>query len=206
MYILGTYTKYCRVEGVPVSAADSPTPKGFVAVLTLVSLLDLLVGSSIGQRVVVLGTLALYGYLVVRRPGDARASAESGARTLVSLATLILAALLLASAVETLVPPSAISGLVGGAAGTEGVVLAGFLGGVLPGGPYAVYPIVSSVAANGASTAAVLAMIVGYGGIGLARVSYGLVFFEARIVAARVAIGVVVTVLFAFLAAWVIGA
>jgi len=171
-----------------------------------VSYLDLLVGSSLGQRVVVVGTLVLYGYLVVRRPEDARAAAADGARTLVALATLVLAALLLASAVGELLPGHAVAGLVGGAAGVTGIALAGLIGGVPPGGPYAVYPIVARVATNGAGTAAVLAMLTGYGAIGFARVSYGLVFFETRIVAARVAVGVVVTLVFAVVAGVLTGA
>ncbi|MCO8243591.1 MULTISPECIES: hypothetical protein [unclassified Haladaptatus] len=169
------------------------------------SIVDILIGSGPGQRIVILGTIVLYVYLSVRRPDAARESFESGARMLVGLATLVLAALLLASAIETLVPASAINGLVGGSAGTTGVLLAGVLGGVLPGGPYAVYPIISGVADNGARTASVLAMLVGYGAIGLGRVSYGLVFFETRIVAARVAVGVVVTVLVGLVAAGVLG-
>ncbi|MGA9402004.1 hypothetical protein [Haladaptatus sp.] len=117
------------------------------------SIVDILIGSGPGQRIVILGTIVLYVYLSVRRPDAARESFESGARMLVGLATLVLAALLLASAIETLVPASAISRLVGGSAGTPGVVLAGLLGGVLPGGPYAVYPIISGVADNGALVA-----------------------------------------------------
>ncbi|GAD53454.1 hypotheical conserved protein [Halarchaeum acidiphilum MH1-52-1] len=170
------------------------------------STLDLLIGSSTGQHVVVIGTLVLYGYLAVRRPDTAREAAERGAKTLVGLATLVLAALLLASAIGELLPREAVAGLVGHAAGASGIVLAGLIGGVLPGGPYAVYPIIAEVANSGAGLAAVLALLVGYGGIGLLRVPYGLVFFETRIVAARVAIGLGVTLAFAAIAAVVIGA
>ncbi|MFC6724963.1 hypothetical protein ACFQE1_11380, partial [Halobium palmae] len=63
------------------------------------SLLDLLIGSGPGQRLVILGTLLIYAYLAVRRPEDARESARDGARMLVGLGTLIVAALFLASAV-----------------------------------------------------------------------------------------------------------
>ena len=125
---------------------------------------------------------------------------------LTGLLTLIVAALFLASAIETLVPAETIRSLVGSSAGPAGVVLAGLLGGVLPGGPYAVYPIIGGVAETGAGTASVLAMLVGYGAIGLSRTSYGLVFFRPRIVVARVGIGVAVTVVVALLAAGVAGA
>lgn len=167
---------------------------------------DVLFGSGPGQRIVILGTIALYGYLAVRRPEDARESARRGASMLAGLLTLVVAALFLASAIETLVPAEAIRSLVGESAGPAGIVLAGLLGGVLPGGPYAVYPIIAGVAATGAGTASVLAMLVGYGAIGLSRTSYGLVFFRPRIVVARVAIGVAVTVAVALVAAGVVGA
>ncbi|GAA0292230.1 hypothetical protein [Halarchaeum salinum] len=170
------------------------------------SVLDLLIGASAGQRIVVVGTLVLYGYLALRRPATARTAAERGTKTLVALATLVLAALLLASAVGQLLPRETVAGFVGGAAGTPGIALAGLIGGVLPGGPYAVYPLIAEVADSGAGLAAILALLIGYGAIGLLRVPYGLVFFEGRIVAARVAIGVGVTVAFAAVAAVVVGA
>ena len=179
---------------------ESPTYKRIADDGDRMSVLDLLIGASVGQRVVVVGTLVLYGYLAVRRPSTARAAAERGAKTLGTLTTLVLAALLLASAIGRLLPRDAVAGLIGGAAGVPGVVLAGLVGGALPGGPYAVYPIIAEVADSGA------ALLVGYGGIGLLRIPYGLVFFEERIVAARVAIGVVVTVAFAAVIAVVIGA
>lgn len=185
---------------------ESPTYKRIADDGDRMSVLDLLIGASVGQRVVVVGTLVLYGYLAVRRPSTARAAAERGAKTLGTLTTLVLAALLLASAIGRLLPRDAVAGLIGGAAGVPGVVLAGLVGGTLPGGPYAVYPIIAEVADSGAGLAAVLALLVGYGGIGLLRIPYGLVFFEERIVAARVAIGVVVTVAFAAVIAVVIGA
>ena len=158
------------------------------------SLFDVLFGSGPGQRLVILGTLALYVYLAVFRPEDARASARRGVSMLTRLLTLIVAALLLASAVQTLVPAESIRSTVGASAGPTGVVLAGLVGGVLPGGPYAVYPIIAGVAATGAGTAAVLAMLVGYGAIGLSRVSYGLVFFSPAVVTLRLAVAAVATV------------
>lgn len=148
-------------------------------------LVDLLIGSSIGQRIVIVGTIVLYASLVIRRPEAARESFAGGARMLVGLATLVIAALLLASAVETLVPASAISSLVGESAGPEGVVLAGLLGGVLPGDPYATYPVIQRIQESGAGTPAVLTMLLGYGLISIGRVPYGLVFFTPRVVVLR---------------------
>lgn len=164
------------------------------------SWIDLLLGSAISQRVVILGTLVVYAVLVVRRPAAARESAEGGVRQFANLFTLIVAALFLASAIGTLLSQEAVGGLLGSTAGLRGTLLAGALGGLLPGGPYAVYPIVSSIGAQGASLAAVVAMLIGYGAIGIGRIPYGLVFFDVRTVATRVAVGVVGTAAVALVA------
>lgn len=164
------------------------------------SWLNLLIGSGLSQRVVILGTVLLYVVLVVWRPTVARESARSGVGQFASLFILIVAALFLANAIGTLLPREAVARVLGSAAGPSGVVLAGLLGGLLPGGPYAVYPIVESVGRQGATFAAVVAMLVGYGAIGVGRVPYGLVFFDVRTVAARLLVGVVGTVLAALVA------
>ncbi|WP_135663060.1 hypothetical protein [Halorhabdus rudnickae] len=158
------------------------------------STLDLLIGSGPGQRVVVLGAVVLYAYLFLTRPDDAKAAVGNGLRLFGRMFSLILAALALAAAIQTLVSASAIRHALGEAAGVGGSVLAGLIGGMLPGGPYAVYPIVSGVVAAGAGAAAAIAMLVGYGAIGLGRVPYGLVFFDVKTVALRLGIAIPTTV------------
>ncbi|MFB6129119.1 MAG: hypothetical protein ABEJ47_05075 [Halorhabdus sp.] len=159
----------------------------------MVSTLDFLIGSGPGQRVVVLGAVGLYGYLFVTRPEDATDAARDGLALFARMFTLVLAALLLASAIGALVPAETIRQVLGETAGVGGTILAGVVGGGLPGGPYAVYPIVSGVRAAGAGIAAVLALLIGYGAIGIGRVPYGLVFFDTKTVAIRLAIGVPTT-------------
>lgn len=157
--------------------------------------LDLLVGSAWGQRVVVLGTVALYAYLVAFRPHDAAVSAEHGLQTTVHLATTVVAALFLSSAIGRLLPEDRLSEMLGSSANTREVVAAGFVTGLVPGGPYAVYPVVRRMQEAGAGTAAVLTMITGYSLIGIGRVPYGLVFFAPGIVGARLLVAGVATVL-----------
>ncbi|WP_135663058.1 permease [Halorhabdus rudnickae] len=161
---------------------------------TVGDVVDVLLGGQWNQRVVVLGAIALYGWLALTDLEAARQSAASGLGTFTHMFTLILASLLIASALETLLSPDALADWLGEAAGARGVVLAGLIGGALPGGPYAVYPIVRGVADRGASYPAMLAMLVGYSVIGLGRVPFGLVFFETWIIAARLVIAVLVTV------------
>ncbi len=149
------------------------------------SRLDLLIGESWGQRVVILGTLVLYAYLVVRQPSAAWTSAKHGATTVLHLATLIVAALFLSSAIGQLLPEDRLSEMLGASAGVREVVAAGLVAGLLPGGPYATYPVIQRVQESGAGTPAVLTMLLGYGLIGIGRVPYGLVFFTPNIVGLR---------------------
>lgn len=159
------------------------------------SKLDLLVGSAWGQRVVVIGTVLVYAYLVVARPHAAAASAEAGFHTTVHLATTVVAALFLSSAIGRLLPQERLSEMLGSSAGAREVVAAGFVAGVVPGGPYAVYPIIEQVGESGAGTPAVLTMLTGYSLIGIGRVPYGLVFFTPGIVGVRLLAAATATVL-----------
>ncbi|MFW5956213.1 MAG: hypothetical protein ACOCQY_02305 [Halorhabdus sp.] len=163
----------------------------------MASALDLLIGSGPGQRVVVIGAIVLYAYLFATRPDDAVDAVKNGLALFGRLFTLILAALLLASAIGALVPAETIRQVLGETAGVGGTVLAGVLGGGLPGGPYAVYPIVSGVQAAGAGIAAVLALLIGYGAIGVGRIPYGLVFFDVKTIALRLAIAIPTTIVVA---------
>lgn len=155
----------------------------------------LLLGRNWGQRAIILVTVVVYLYLFIARPGDARRSLTGGLKTFAGLFTLILAAVLLASAIKTLIPAEVIQQHLGAEAGLKGVLTGGLLGGLMQGGPYGVYPIIRGLQEEGMSIAGVLAMLIGYGAIGGGRIVYGVTFFETKIVAVRVALGVMLTVL-----------
>ncbi|GGN11000.1 hypothetical protein [Halarchaeum nitratireducens] len=158
------------------------------------SRLDVLVGDSWGQRVVVLGTLILYGYLAVTDPGVARAGLAGGLSTITSLATTIVAAFFLASAIGELLPEERLAEFLGASASAHEVVAAGLVAGLVPGGPYAVYPIIDRMRDRGADTPAVLTMLTGYSLISVGRVPYGLVFFGPHVVGLRLLIAGTATV------------
>jgi uncharacterized membrane protein YraQ (UPF0718 family) len=156
--------------------------------------IDYLIGSQWGQRVVVLGAVAVYAVLLIVDPAAARESAVRGLTTFGRLFTLIVASLLLASAIGTVLPRQAITTRLGGTASVSNVVGAGILTGLFPGGPYAVYPIIESVADRGAGYPAVLTMLLGYGLIGAGRIAFGLVFFGAAIVGMRLGLALLGTI------------
>lgn len=155
---------------------------------------DYLVGQSAGQRVVIGLTVVVYAALLFTRPAAAVESARGAVDTLIHLFTLVLASILLASALESLLPEETVVRYLGRGSGPANAVLAGLLGGVLLGGPYATYPIMQSVRERGASYVALLSMFVGYSAIGVGRVPFGLVIFPPSVVALRLVCGVGLTV------------
>lgn len=163
-----------------------------------------IIGHNWGQRVIIIGAVIIYVYMSIFRPEDAKASAFRGLRTFAGLLTLIFAALLIASAIQVLIPPEAVQQYLGGKAGFQGVLLGGLLGGLIQGGPYAAYPIIKGLKDEGASIAVVVALLIGYGVIGSGRIAFGLAFFEPKVIATRVVMGVLLTIIAAIiLYAWV---
>lgn len=160
--------------------------------------LDYLIGSAWGQRVVVLGAIAVYAVLLVLDPAAARESVVQGLTTFGELFTLIVASLFLASAIGTLVPREEITERLGGEASVPNVLAAGFLTGLFPTGPYGVYPVIEEVQDRGAGYPAVLTMLLGYGLLGTGRIPFGLVFFGTAIVGVRLGLAVLGTVLVGF--------
>lgn len=134
--------------------------------------------------------VALYLYLYIRSPTVALKSFTDTRRMFVSLLTLIFAAMLIANAIGNMIEPEAISGVLGEAAGLRGVFMGGFIGGVLPGGPYATYPIISELYKEGASLAAIISMVIGWSILGISRIPYGITFLNSEIVALRYIFGV----------------
>ncbi|MFB6114595.1 MAG: permease [Halodesulfurarchaeum sp.] len=157
------------------------------------SRLELLIGRSWGHRLIIGTTVGVYVYLLFTDPAAAMESARRAIDTLVRLFSLIVASLLLASALESLLPEEAVMRYLGEDAGLRNTVFAGFLGGILLGGPYATYPIMESVYKSGAGYGALVAMYVGYGVIGIGRVPFGLVIFSPKIVLLRLVFAVALT-------------
>ncbi len=154
-----------------------------------------IIGKNWGQRGIIFGTVILYMYLLLFRPRDAVEGIKNGLMNFFGLFTLIIAALLLASAIRTLVPTRSIQKYLGPKAGLKGVLTGGLLAGLLQGGPYAVYPIIKGLEKEGVGLSVILSMLVGYSIIGSGRIPYGLAFFEAKVIGIRIFLGVSLAVL-----------
>ena len=154
-----------------------------------------LIGGSWGERVVIGMAVAVYAYLFFTDPSIALQSLRGGVEMFVNLFTLIVAALLLASALGALIPEEMVVRYLGKESGIRGVVAAGLLGGFLFGGPYATYPIMESVYEQGTGYPSLVAMYVGYGLISIGRVPYGLVIFSPFVVGLRLVFAIGLTII-----------
>ncbi len=165
----------------------------------------LIIGKNWGQRGIIIGTTVLYMYLFIFRPGDAMAALSGGAMMFIGLLTLVLAAILLASAIQILVPKELIQEYLGPESGLKGVLTGGLLAGLMQGGPYAVYPIIKGLQEEGVGLSVVVAMLVGYSIIGSGRIPFGLAIFSADIIAIRVGLGVALAVLSCVILYFILG-
>ncbi len=156
---------------------------------------ELIIGKNWSQRAIILGTLLLYVYMYFTRKEDAKEGVKDGIETFKGLLTLIFAAVLLAIAIQVLLPTDIVQTYLGPRSGLSGVITGGLLGGILQGGPYAAYPIIKGLQQTGVGIAVVIAMMVGYGAIGTGKIVYGLAFFGAKIISLRVFIGILLTLL-----------
>lgn len=126
-------------------------------------------------------TLALGTTLSLRAPERLRPAAEFTLRQLAPLALQLPLAILLASFLSELLPPAAIAGLFGRESGPWGIVLAALVGGALPGGPMASFPIAVFLWQAGAGPAQTVALLAGWSVFALHRV----IIFELPIMGWR---------------------
>ncbi|RCW47716.1 MULTISPECIES: permease [unclassified Halanaerobium] len=158
-------------------------------------IINFIIGKSWGQRIIILGAAILYAYLFIVKPNVAKKGVINSFQTFTSLLTLIIAALLISQAIGLLIPEEKVSDLLGEGSGLKGITAGGLLAGLLQGGPYAVYPIIKSLYDKGAHISVVMAMLMGYGAIGIGRVAYGLIFFGPKIVGLRLLLAIPVPIL-----------
>lgn len=115
---------------------------------------------------------AALGLAVGRRRGGAGVvgAGRFAWKQATALAIRLPLALLAASFLSQIVPTESIGHLLGGESGARGVVLAAVLGGILPGGPMASFPIALFVWQAGAGPAQMVAMLAGWSVFAMHRV------------------------------------
>jgi uncharacterized protein len=87
------------------------------------------------------------------------AGLSDGARTLLIVIPLLLAAFLIAGLVQTLVGTEVVERWLGASSGWRGIALACVGGALIPGGPYAYYPIAAALLQAGAGLGVLVAFV-----------------------------------------------
>jgi uncharacterized membrane protein YraQ (UPF0718 family) len=104
-------------------------------------------------------------------------------------ALLILLAFIIVGFVKILSPEKLVTAWIGPGSGWTGIVLAEFLGTLLPGGPYVVFPLIAILNQAGAGLAPVITLITSWSTQSLLTISFELPFMGWRFTAIRWSLG-----------------
>jgi uncharacterized membrane protein YraQ (UPF0718 family) len=81
--------------------------------------------------------------------------------------------------------------LLGKEAGLKGIALGSFLGSVVPGGPYVVFPLLGGLYRAGAGVGTVIAFVTAWALISLSRIPMEIPFLGTKIVALRLVLSLI---------------
>lgn len=129
--------------------------------------------------------VVLSAYAWRRRDGSLGRGIRQGGRTLRRVLLLLLAAFALVGYIEVLAPQQLIQAWVGPRSGWAGPLVAEFGGMLLPGGPYAVFPLISALYRAGAGIGPAVALIAAWATMAFITVSFELPFMGWRFTAVR---------------------
>lgn len=134
-------------------------------------------GGKMTQTTIILSIVALILFVINSRiTGKQYDGLKSGLQQFLKTAPLIIGAFILAGFIEVLIPREFVHNWLSKEAGLKGVVLGTFGGMLLAVGPYAFFPIVSSIMASGAGLGTIISMITGWTLLGLSKMPYETAF------------------------------
>ncbi len=144
-----------------------------------------------------LGILAAILFLVAlrRRDGSHRRGVLMAWTAAKRTVVLLVLAFAIVGYVNVLAPQQLVEAWIGPGSGLRGLLLAEIIGMVLPGGPYAVFPLIATFYAAGAGIGPAVTMIVSWTMLGLVSVSFELSFMGWRFTLVRWGLGVVFPIL-----------
>lgn len=115
-----------------------------------------------GQLIIAVLALACFALAARRgRPTARRALAETK-DSIFRILPMLAVAMPMAAFLSALIPENIASGWLGPESGVPGLLLASFAGGLIPGGPYASFPLVLTFLKAGAGPAQMVALITGW--------------------------------------------
>ena len=162
--------------------------------------------SSIEKGMVLL-TVIIYITSALSNPSNRTKTVESvnvGNRSLVRISLLLLSGIYLGSFVGTYLPREYVSNLLGKESGILGIILGTIFGAIMPGGPYVLFPIISSLFSSGASVPPLISMIFAWQCISLTRIPTDMGYLALvggeKLVWMRVLLGVPIPIIAGILA------
>ena len=121
-------------------------------------------------------------------------------KTTRSNALLIFLAFIIVGFVNVLSPEELVIAWIGPNSGWRGIATSEFLGMLLPGGPYVIFPLIDILYQAGAGLAAVITLITSWSTQSLLTISFELPFMGWRFTSIRWGIGLAIPLLTGFLA------
>ena len=160
-----------------------------------------------GRKAMDITTLVLAGVAIVllavafyRGRGLPLAGVTAAGRTLWRNLVALLLGFLIAGFVQVLVPKELISRWMGAESGAKGILIACVVGGLVPGAPYAVFPLVAMLYKAGAGLGAVVGFISAWSLWSVTRLPLEIALIDARPALVRYGITFVVPPLAGLLA------
>jgi uncharacterized membrane protein YraQ (UPF0718 family) len=129
----------------------------------------------------------------------------SGGRVLLSVIPLLLAAFLIAGLIRVLVTQEMVTHWLGTESGWRGIGLACLGGALIPGGPYAYYPIAAVLLKSGASLGVLVSFVSAKNLWSLSRLPLEFALLGPQLTAFRFGLTLIVPPLLGFLAEWLFG-
>ncbi|MEW5423226.1 permease [Amorphus sp. 3PC139-8] len=102
-------------------------------------------------------------------PAEVVESATEAGWTIVAIVPQLVLGILVASFAQAIVPRDKVARALGTDSGMKGLMIATFMGTIMPGGPFASFPIVVALAQAGADTGALVTFVTAWATVSLAR-------------------------------------
>lgn len=120
------------------------------------------------------------------------AGLQAAGKTLWSNLPLLLLSFVIAGLVQVLLPRELITGWLGTQSGIKGIFISSAVGGLIPGAPYAVFPIVAGLYKGGASLGAVVSFVSAWSLWSVSRLPLEIALIDPKAALIRYAITFVV--------------
>jgi uncharacterized membrane protein YraQ (UPF0718 family) len=123
-----------------------------------------------------------------------------GARTLLGVTPLLIAAFLVAGLTQVLISKELVERWLSASAGWRGILIASLAGALIPGGPYVYYPIAGSLLTSGAGLGTLIAFITAKNLWSVSRLPYEFALLGPELTITRYLLTLIVPPLLGFLA------